>query len=98
MGTEAWAYKDLNSALGSWAELKHDTALYTKMPESAGGGGPPSSGPAPGYIEANPEVFYRLAYVAETIAAGLTERGMMITLAEPEPGDFDYPLGSGDAD
>ena len=95
MGTEAWAYKDLNSALGSWAELKHDTALYTKMPESAGGGGPPSSGPAPGYVEANPAVFYRLAYVAHIIASGLTERGMMITLAEPEPGDFDYPQGVG---
>ena len=95
MGTEAWAYKDLNSALGSWAELKHDTALYTKMPEFAGGGGPPSSGPAPGYVESNPAVFYRLAYVASTIAAGLTERGMTFTLAEPEPGDFDYPQGVG---
>jgi hypothetical protein len=95
MGTEAWAYKDLNSALGSWAELKHDTALYTKMPEFAGGGGPPSSGPAPGYVESNPAVFYRLAYVASTIAAGLTERGMEFTLTEPEPGDFDYPQGVG---
>ncbi|MCJ7558269.1 MAG: DUF3160 domain-containing protein [Gammaproteobacteria bacterium] len=95
MGTEAWAYKDLNSALGSWAELKHDTALYTKMPEFAGGGGPPSSGPAPGYVEPNPAVFYRLAYVAGAIAAGLTERGMMITLQEPETGDFTYPQGVG---
>jgi hypothetical protein len=95
MGTEAWAYKDLNSALGSWAELKHDTALYTKMPEFAGGGGPPSSGPAPGYVEPNPEVFYRLAYVARSIASGLTERGMMVTLVEPEPGDFTYPQGVG---
>jgi len=95
METEAWAYKDLNSALGSWAELKHDTALYTKMPEFAGGGGPPSSGPAPGYVEANPEVFYRLAYVASAIASGLTERGMTFTLEEPAPGDFDYPQGVG---
>lgn len=93
MLTGAWAYKDLNSALGSWAELKHDTALYAKMPEAAGGGGPPSSGPAPSYVEPNPEVFYRLAYVAHVIIDGLTERTMVISLAEPQPGDFTYPDG-----
>jgi hypothetical protein len=71
MRTEAWGYKDLNAALGSWAELKHDTVLYAKMAEAAGGGGPPTSDPAPSYVEPNPEAFYRMAYIARTIGEGL---------------------------
>jgi Protein of unknown function (DUF3160)/Bacterial SH3 domain len=71
MQTSAWGYKDLNAALGSWAELKHDTILYTKMPEMAGGGGPPMSGPAPSYVEPNPQAFYRMAYMARTLSCGL---------------------------
>lgn len=75
MQTEAWGFKDLNAALGSWAQLKHDTALYTKMPEAAGGGGPPTSGPAPAYVEPNPEAFYRLAYISQQLYDGFSERG-----------------------
>jgi hypothetical protein len=71
MQTSAWSYKDLNAALGSWAELKHDTILYTKMPEGAGGGGPPMSGPAPSYVEPNPQAFYRMSYIARSLACGL---------------------------
>ena len=78
MQTQAWSYKDLNSALGSWAELKHDTALYTKMPEMMGGGGPPGSGPAPAYVEPNPNVFYRLAFLANALVEGLMERDSTI--------------------
>jgi len=40
MLTNAWRYKDINTMLSSWAELKHDTILYAKMPEGLGGGGP----------------------------------------------------------
>ena len=76
MRTPGWAYKDLNSALGSWAELKRDTVLYVKMPEAMGGGGPPTSGPAPAYVEPNPVVFYRLAYLARAVAQGLAQRSM----------------------
>ncbi len=71
MQTNAWAYKDMNTVLGSWAELKHDTLLYTKMPEGAGGGGPPMSSAAPSYVEPNPQAFYRMAYIAGSLAAGL---------------------------
>jgi hypothetical protein len=73
MRTSAWGYKDLNSALGSWAELKHDTTLYAKRPEPMAGGGPPGSPPAPAYVEPEPDVFYRLAYVAQVLVKGLEE-------------------------
>jgi hypothetical protein len=74
MRSPAWGYKDLNAALGSWTELKHDTILYTKMAEGAGGGGAPQSGPAPSYVEPNPEAFTRMAYMAGSLADGLTTR------------------------
>jgi hypothetical protein len=76
MQTNAWAYREMNTALGSWAELKHDTVLYAKMPEASGGGGPPTSPPAPGYVEANPNAFYRMAYVAASLVDGLEARMM----------------------
>ena len=74
MQTAAWGYKDLNAALGSWAELKHDTILYTKMPEGAGGGGPPTSSPAPSYVEPNPDAFFRMAHMALSLSNGLQSR------------------------
>ena len=83
MQTSAWSYKDLNAALGSWAELKHDTILYTKMPEMAGGGGPPMSSPAPSYVESNPQAFYRMAYLARMLSCGLQN------LVLHEPCDLD---------
>ncbi len=76
MRTPAWVYKDMNTGLGAWAELKHDTALYTKMPEGMGGGGPPASGPAPAYVEPTPDVYYRLAYISDALVNGLVERGL----------------------
>ncbi|MBN2550470.1 MAG: DUF3160 domain-containing protein [Anaerolineales bacterium] len=76
MRTTAWAYKDMNSALGSWAELKHDAPPQVMLPEMTGGNEPPSSAPAPGYVEPNPAIFYRLAWLAGTIVDGLNERGM----------------------
>jgi len=54
--TPAWQRRNLSTALGGWAELKHDLLLYTEQPmgaEQGGGGGGP---PAPhhlGYVEPN---------------------------------------------
>lgn len=54
MRTEQWAKKNLNTALASWAELKHDAILYAKQPMAAecGAGGPPSP-VVKGYVEPN---------------------------------------------
>ncbi len=72
MQTPAWRYKEINSMLSSWAELKHDTILYAKMPEGLGGGGPPTSAPAPAYVEPNPNLYYRLAFAARSMYDGLS--------------------------
>jgi hypothetical protein len=54
--TPAWQRRNLSTALGGWAELKHDLLLYTEQPSGAemGGGG---YGPPPphhlAYVEPN---------------------------------------------
>lgn len=39
MKTEAWKIKNTNTALASWAELKHTTILYAEQPNDASEGG-----------------------------------------------------------
>jgi hypothetical protein len=92
MSTAAWGYKDMNAGLGSWAELKHDTVLYAKMPESLGGGGPPSSGPAPAYVEPNPNAFYRMAYAARSLARGLKDVPFENISRNPQDPDMGFLL------
>ena len=54
MCTPQWEKKNLNAALASWAELKHDAILYAKQPMGAecGAGGPPDP-VVKGYVEPN---------------------------------------------
>ena len=55
MNTNAWARKNLNTGLASWAELKHDAILYAEQPICAECGGG-SDFPEPvlvGYVEPN---------------------------------------------
>ena len=54
MLTPEWDRKELNAALASWAELKHDAILYAKQPAGAecGGAGPPKP-VVKGYVEPN---------------------------------------------
>lgn len=54
MKTPQWAKKNLNTALASWAELKHDAILYAKQPAGAEcGGGGPEEPIVKGYVEPN---------------------------------------------
>ena len=54
MRTQAWARKDIHTALGSWTELKHDTILYAKQSMAEMGGGAPPEPPR-GWVEPNPD-------------------------------------------
>ncbi len=73
MQTQAWQDKELNTALASWAELRHDTILYVKqsytMAEMGGA-------PAPkvvGYVEPTPEFYARLLALTKMTNNGLDE-------------------------
>jgi len=78
MRSSAWVDKQLNTALGSWAELKHDTILYAKQSYP-----PPSPGHMPGplpprgYVEPVPGFYARLAALCAMTRAGLSSRGLL---------------------
>ncbi|TEB07722.1 hypothetical protein Psch_01277 [Pelotomaculum schinkii] len=76
MRNQAWERKDLNTYLGSWVELKHDTILYAKpVYAEAGGGGEIIDDR--GYVEPNPDVYARLASLVNMTAGGLQARGLL---------------------
>ena len=77
MRTQAWARKDLHTALGSWTELKHDTILYAKQVMAELGGGGFMEEPPHGYVEPNPEAYARLLALTRMTRAGLEERGLL---------------------
>lgn len=76
MRNQAWADKSLNTSLGSWAELRHDTILYAKQSgiECGGDGEPP---PPKSYVEPNVEFYSRLLWLTKASRSGLKSRGLL---------------------
>lgn len=79
MQSPAWVDKQLHTALGSWAELKHDTILYAKQVYAEMGGGPMAPAPVPprGYVEPVPLFYARLAALTAMTREGLASRGVL---------------------
>ncbi len=74
----AWARKEINTFLGSWSELKHDTILYAKQVYAElGGGGEIEKKDDRGYVEPNPYVYARLASLLKMTNEGLEVRGLL---------------------
>ncbi|MCL6457693.1 MAG: DUF3160 domain-containing protein [Gorillibacterium sp.] len=85
MTTEAWKHKSLNTALGSYAELKHDTVLYGKQAMAEMGG--PVAFAKQHYVEPNVPLYSRLLYLMDDTLSVLEGRGMtneMLTSAANE--------------
>ncbi|MBU4444488.1 DUF3160 domain-containing protein, partial [bacterium] len=80
MQCQAWTYRQLYSALGSWSELRHDTILYAKQSYTSGTTGMPPPPPdfTYGYVEPNPHLFARLASLAKLMRIGLGGRGLLL--------------------
>ena len=77
MTNQAWLRKDLNTFLGSWAELKHDTILYAKQVYAEMGGVGPEEKDDKGYVEPNPYLYSRLASLLKMTSEGLDSRGLL---------------------
>jgi len=75
MQGKAWQDKELQTGLGSWSQLRHDTILYGK-PSGAEMGGGEEADPK-GYVEPVPEAFARLAYLTQLSEEGLKRRGLL---------------------
>lgn len=74
MQTEAWQDKELNTALASWTELRHDTILYAKQSytptfEMT----PPPLKPVVGYVEPVPEFYARMLALTSMTKQGLAQ-------------------------
>jgi hypothetical protein len=87
MQNDAWLDKNLNSASGSWAELRHDTILYGKQSGAECGGGEEPPEPPKGYVEPNVEFYSRLLWLTEYSKENLRARGL---IDEELASRFDY--------
>ena len=78
MQSQTWMDKDLNTALGSWTELRHDTILYAKQSYATlTMAMPPNEAPAKGFVEPNAELYGRLAALTKMTIDGLTARNLL---------------------
>jgi len=74
MRTEAWQKKELNAALASWTQLRHDTILYAKQSYTLPTGSPPD---VTGYVEPVPEFYGRLLALTRMTRQGLSDLGVL---------------------
>lgn len=70
MKTTAWGYEKLQTFLGTWAELRHDTILYAKQSYTPYASLPPSE---TAYVEPYPETYQRLIGLINMTINGLTQ-------------------------
>jgi hypothetical protein len=73
----AWADKSLNTALGSWAELRHDTILYGKQSGAEMGDGEEPAA-YKGYVEPNVLFWDRLLGLTRQSREGLMARNLLL--------------------
>jgi len=85
MQTEAWEDKQLNTALASWTELRHDTILYVKQAYFTGPPYNPEEKRVEGYVEPVPEFYARMLALTKMAHNGLAE---MEVLDEQSDRDF----------
>ncbi|MBU7046257.1 MAG: DUF3160 domain-containing protein [Theionarchaea archaeon] len=79
MQSDAWIDKELNTALASWTELRHDTILYAKQSYTLEATAIPSQPQVTrGYVEPNPYVYARLYGLARMMKEGLQQRELLL--------------------
>lgn len=76
MRGDAWQAKAHQTGLSSYAELKHDTILYTKQAVAEAGFEEPPDPPRH-WVEPAPVAFERLAGLAEMMKSGLESRDLL---------------------
>jgi hypothetical protein len=71
MQTEAWRDKELQTALASWTELRHDTILYAKQSYTPMVSAMPK--PVVGYVEPVPQFYSRMLSLTTMTKKGLAQ-------------------------
>ncbi len=75
--SDAWLDKSLETALASWAELRHDTILYGLQSVAEMGDGDEAQPYTPGYIEPNVELYTRLGAMVDQMHSAMKSRGYL---------------------
>jgi hypothetical protein len=89
--TGAWRHKQLHTSLASWAELRHDTILYSKpFGAECGGGGPPPR--VLGYVEPVPLFYARLRELLQQTRTGLDKYRILTDRFQNVAGQLDELL------
>jgi hypothetical protein len=94
MKNELWMDKELQTSLGSWAELRHDTILYAKqsytmLTRSA----PVRPELTYGYVEPYPDVYRRIQAMMADLRKNLAELGILILGIPEKLTEFERVLG-----
>ncbi|MEA2054147.1 MAG: DUF3160 domain-containing protein [Candidatus Thermoplasmatota archaeon] len=76
MQTKAWLDKELQTALASWTELRHDTILYAKQSYTPKFTSVPPI-PPHGYVEPLPEFYVRLRALTNMTYEGLSHLNVL---------------------
>jgi hypothetical protein len=84
MKTTAWLDEKLNTALGSWTELRHDTILYAKQSYTVLG----ITSPPPGYVEPLPQLYSRLIGLCNMTINGLKALNLLEDVHETKLQEF----------
>ncbi len=77
MRNAAWQDKSLWTALGSWAQLRHDTVLFVKQSAVEMGGGEDERPFVKGYVEPNAAFYDRLLSLTKSSREGLMKRSLL---------------------
>lgn len=94
MKTELWLDKELQTSLGSWAELRHDTILYAKQSYTMlTRARPPQPELTYGYVEPYPEVYRRIQEMMADLRKNLAELEIFIPGVPEKIAEFEKVLG-----
>jgi len=94
MKNELWLDKELQTSLGSWAELRHDTILYAKQSYTMLTRARPAQPELSyGYVEPYPEVYRRIQEMMAELRKNLTELEILIPGIPEKITEFEQVLG-----
>jgi len=94
MTTPPWLDKQLNAALGSWSQLRHDTILYVKQSYTmlAASAVPRQPKEFPGYVEPVPRFYARLLALTRLTRKVLSDMNVLDDAADQRLKDTDKLL------
>lgn len=77
MQSAEWDKRNLECFAGSFAELKHDTILYSKSVMAEMGGGYDTPPDDRGYVDPEPKIYSRFIFLSDNTKEGLKNLGML---------------------